>query len=68
MKPILYNILYFKDTLSQSKISAYLFTLDGNGNFIFDLWETLPHFSKVENFDKKTSQLNEFSNLLKKLE
>ena len=62
MKPVLYNILYLKDTLSQSKISGYLFTLDGNGNFIFDLWETLPNFLNVENFDKKTSKLNEFSN------
>ena len=35
--------------------------MDGNPNFIFDLWETLPDFANVENFMNKTDNLEKFS-------
>ena len=44
---------------------VYIITMDGNPNFIFDLWETLPDFSNVENF--KNKDFKDFSKQLKEL-
>lgn len=47
---------------------VYIFTMDGNPNFIFDLWQTLPDFNNVDNFNSKNKKLKEFSKQLKKLQ
>lgn len=46
---------------------VYIFSIDGNPNFIFDLWETLPDFSNIENFNKNNKNLKEFTKQLKRL-
>jgi len=71
LQTILHNVFYMKDNSIESEqkcFPVYLITFDGNPQYIFDLWKTVPDYMDVQKLLKMNEKRqSEFTGMMENL-